>query len=221
MDEDKIRRGPIIIASVKKRSARRAGMSIFLTGLLILSFAAAAGSYLRHLTTEMAVSDAVDMITLKINDTVHSMMVCGEFDYDDLVTLEKDSEGKVSAISSNMSRINTLSSELLSQLVGENETVVLEIEVPIGNLIGSSFTIGRGPEVPVRVVMLTSSFARFKNELSEAGINQTRHQILLELEVDIDVLVPWDTVSTSVISEVMIAETVIVGSTPETYVNWE
>ena len=67
--------------------------------------------------------------------------------------------------------------------------------------------------------MLTSSRADFRNDICSAGINQTRHQIILEVRVDIDVLVPWDTLSTQVVSEVLVAETVIVGSVPKLYLN--
>ena len=69
--------------------------------------------------------------------------------------------------------------------------------------------------------MLTSSYTDYKNELISAGINQTRHQIKLEVVVDIDILVPWDTMSTQVVSEALIAETIIVGKVPETYVDTE
>ena len=68
--------------------------------------------------------------------------------------------------------------------------------------------------------MLTSSHVDFKNELSDAGINQTKHQIKLDVVVDIDVIMPWQTISTQVVSEILIAETVILGDVPDTYLNW-
>ena len=67
--------------------------------------------------------------------------------------------------------------------------------------------------------MLTSSRVDLKNELISAGINQTKHQIKLDVVIDIDVILPWSTVSTRVDSEILVAETVVVGRVPETYFN--
>jgi len=69
----------------------------------------------------------------------------------------------------------------------------------------------------VQIIVLTSSRVEFNNSVVTAGINQTKHQINLEVIVDIDVLIPWDTVSTQVVTEVLIADTVIVGQVPDTF----
>lgn len=95
------------------------------------------------------------------------------------------------------------------------------MKIPFGNLTGLNILMGRGPEVPVRIIYLTSSKVDFRNELTAAGINQTKQQLDLEVTVNIDVLVPWDTESSSVVTEVLIADTVIVGQVPQTYVNVE
>ena len=173
--------------------------------------------YLRDLTSQMATSDAIDQITLTINEVIHRKMSEGTFDYNYFVNLEKDAQGNITAITTNMSRINTLSSEILQEVVNTAGGGDLNLKVPLGNLLGLNLLHGRGPDIPVRVIMLTSSFADFRNDLSSAGINQTRHQIVLEVMVDIDVLIPWETVSTRVVSEVLVAETVIVGQVPEMY----
>ena len=119
-----------------------------------------------------------------------------------------------------MARINALSSELLSDIVHAADGGQLSLSIPVGNVLGSSLLLGKGPEIPVDITMLTSSHVDFKNELSDAGINQTKHQIKLDVVVDIDVIMPWQTISTQVVSEILIAETVILGDVPDTYLNW-
>ena len=81
--------------------------------------------------------------------------------------------------------------------------------------------MGRGPDVPVQIIVLTSSRVEFNNSIVTAGINQTKHQINLEVIVDIDILIPWESQSAEVVTEVMIADTIIVGKVPETYLNME
>ena len=193
--------------------------------ILIVCFLATAitpmSLYLRKVSGEMALSDASDMVTIQINDTVAKMMDEGLFEYDYFVSLQKDEAGRITAITSNMPRINTLSAEILSDIVENARDGGLDIGVPAGNLTGISLLLGRGPEIPVKIIMLTSSRADFRNDIVSAGINQTKHQIILEVVVDIDILMPWETLSTQVVSEILVAETVIVGAVPDTYLNLE
>ena len=115
----------------------------------------------------------------------------------------------------------TCSWELLSDIVKAADGGELSLAIPIGNLLGSSLLLGRGFDIPVDITMLSSSRVDFKNDLISAGINQTKHQMKLDVVIDIDVIMPWRTVSTQVVSEILIAETVIVGKVPQTYLDME
>ena len=63
--------------------------------------------------------------------------------------------------------------------------------------------------------------ASFASEFTSAGINQTRHRILINTSVYISVMLPTGSAGTEVISEAVIAETVIVGDVPDSYTNIE
>lgn len=176
--------------------------------------------FLKNISCRIAVSDACDIVTGQVN-TVISQMMAGEDDREAFISMEKNGEGEITAISSNMARINALSAEILDRVVGATQNRTLDIRVPLGNLTGISLLMGRGPGVPVEIIMLTSSRVEFQNHVITAGINQTRHQLSLEIIVDIDILIPWGTESAQVVTEVMIADTVIVGKVPETYFNMQ
>ncbi len=195
---------------------KAAAFTIFI--LLALTVAIAlVGHYLKNVASEMALSDASDMITAVINDKINEKMSKGQYTYDYFVNLEKDNNGKITAISANMSRINTLSSEILQEVIAATNSGFLNENIPLGNLIGSNLLLGKGPKIPIKITMLTSSYADFRNELEAAGINQVKHQIILEVKVQIDVMMPWEIMSTEVTSEVLIAETVLVGDVPNAY----
>ena len=191
--------------------------AVLLAGIGLLSFLTAAALFLKELSSQIAVSDASDIVTVQINKTVAQLM--GERDYgnDYFVVLEKNDRGEVTAISSNMARINALSAQILDRVVGATDNRTLRVEIPLGNLTGISLLMGRGPSVPVQIIAMTSSRVEFKNSIVTAGINQTKHQIKLEIHVDIDILIPWATKSAQVTTEVLIADTIIVGQVPETY----
>ena len=98
---------------------------------------------------------------------------------------------------------------------------MLLVKFAVGFLPGVCLVLGRGPKVPVKIITMTSSRVEFNNSIVTAGINQTKHQINLEVIVDIDILVPWGTESTQVITEVLIADTIVVGRVPDTYLSME
>lgn len=216
-------RRPVYIGVSFPRIPRRLLLKILCIALCVFALIgiARAAAFLRELTGQMAMSDAIDMVTLAVNETVSRVMAEGDYSYDYFVSLEKDVDGNVAAISTNMSRINAVSAEILSEVVAAAENGTLDIKVPLGNLLGSNILLGKGPDIPVEIITLTSSYIDIENELVSTGINQAKHKILLKIDVDIDILIPWDVLTTTVESNVLIAETVIVGRVPETYVNVE
>ena len=199
----------------------RARIWVVVTMFLIGALLVPSIRFLRRLTIEMALSNVSDVITYAVNDTVGRRLEEENFGYDDFVSLEQNESGEVTALTTNMARVNALSSAVLKDVVTATERGQLDVQVPLGNLLGSTFLLGRGPLINVRIVPLTSSHIELRNELTAAGINQARHQIILEVDVDVSVLIPWNTASTQVSCPVLIAETVIVGSVPQTYFNYE
>ena len=194
-------------------------VGILLSVTAICIFLAGALLFLKNLASDIAVSDASDVVTLSVNKVIADVMGQQDFASDYFVSFSKNESGEVSAISSNMSHINALSAEILDRVVGQTDTNRLTVSIPVGNLSGVSILMGRGFAVPIEIVMLTSSRVEFSNSIVTAGINQTKHQITLDVIVDIDVLIPWGKRTTQVVTDVLIADTVIVGKVPNTYLN--
>ena len=92
-----------------------------------------------------------------------------------------------------------------------------DIGIPLGSLFLPEFLSGKGPVIPVRVLSVRNSDASFVSHFSQAGINQTLHQLTMEVSVDVAVLVLAKTESFPVTSQVVVAETVIVGAVPQTF----
>lgn len=196
----------------------RTALAILTLLSAVIAFTIPAIRYFRTLTGAMAVSNASDTITKSVSDIVNNKMREIAPQQREYVTFLRDVDGEVSAIVTNTSEVNILSSELLNAVVEASDKGDLDLHIPLGNLLGLSFLLGKGPDIPVKITMLTSSRVNFRNALSDAGINQTRHQLLLQVVVDVDVLLPWEISSASISTEVLVAETIIVGHVPETYV---
>ena len=206
-------------AALAPRQRRGLPLALLFILAMLCLFLAAAAVFLKDLSSQIAVSDASDIVTVQINNAIADIMAEQDYSGDYFVSFEKNATGEVTAISSNMARINALSAQILHQVVGATENRTIEIGIPLGNLTGISLLMGRGPNIPVQIVVLTSSRVEFNNSIVTAGINQTKHQINLEVIVDIDILVPWGTENAQVVTEILIADTIVVGQVPDTYLN--
>ena len=214
------RRKPNYVHSEDKgRHKRRSKLGLFLP--LVLIIVAAISWFLGDLATQMAVSDATDIVTKTVNDSINEVIGKGVYGFDYFITLEKDGEGNVTAISSDMTHINTLSTEILNSVIKSTDNGIIKINIPAGNLSGLNLLLNKGPDIQVDIIMLTSSRVDFRNEMVSCGINQAKYQLVLEVTVDIDILVPWGTESATTVTEVIVADTVIVGKVPNTYLNME
>ena len=204
----------------KKRPSRKPRKNRWLRIALLCSavlFLIPAVRFFRTLTGAMAVSNASDRITRTVSCIVEDKMRSPEWLDSPFVTFEKDENGTITAIVTDTARVNILSADLLRAVVAASKAGDLNLGIPLGDLLGSSLFLGRGPRIPVRVTLLTSSRVEVSNVLTDAGINQTRHQLLLTVQVDADVLLPWEIRSARIVTPVLISETVIVGSVPQTY----
>lgn len=199
-----------------RRSPRRRLVLAFACLLLLLLIPVL--RFFRSLTGAMAVSNASDLITRTVSDIVEGKMRSPEWQEGAFVSFEKDETGAITAIFTDTARVNILSADLLSAVVAASAAGDLDLRIPLGDLLGMSLFLGRGPRIPVRITLLTSSRVEVSNVLTDAGINQTRHQLLLTVLVDADVLLPWEIRSARIVTPVLISETVIVGSVPQTYV---
>lgn len=153
-----------------------------------------------------------------INDAVDGLIEKGDIHYDRIVYFEKDLDGRITALKTNMSEVNRLKTDTL-QLIND-EILALDqtrLGIPLGSLFLPEFLSGRGPVIPVQIISIRNSDASFSSAFSQAGINQTLHKLNMRVSVDVAVLVFGQTDIFTVTSEVVVAETIIVGDVPDTF----
>ena len=185
---------------------------------LLLALPVAVVLHMKPVVVDLATartSNAVNRIVVAaVNDAVDS----GRINYEQLVDFDKDAEGHVTALRSNMAAFNRLQASIADDILQRMaEVSSTDLAIPIGTLTGSPLLAGRGPCLRVRMQSVGTATARFDNQFSSAGINQTRHRIILDVDVHVSILLPGLTTYTKVSNEISVAETVIVGGVPETY----
>lgn len=201
-----------------RKTHRPQGIWMLLTAVtgigLALFFIAQLNARLHPILLELALTQTSNHITSAIDKAVSDQAVA----YTDLVTLERSENGDIIALTSNMARANVLRGQLLDTALTELEGLeTLEFKIPLGTICDWDLLSGIGPDVSVRILYTGTASAEFQNTFSSAGINQTCHQIVFHINADISVLLPGRQYQTSVDTNVCVAETVIVGKVPETY----
>lgn len=153
-----------------------------------------------------------------INDAIDVQIEIGNIQYERIVYFEKDLDGRITALKTNMSEVNRLKTDILSLINDEILAMdTTELGIPVGSLVFPEFMSGRGPEIPVEILSIRNSDAAFESSFTEAGINQTLHQLSMNVIVDVSILVFGKTLTFTVSSQVVVAETIIVGDVPDTY----
>lgn len=153
-----------------------------------------------------------------INKAIDRQIETGNILYERIVYFEKDLDGRITALKTNMSEVNRLKTDILSII--NDEILALDtsdIGIPMGSLILPELLSGRGPVIPVRILSIRNSDATFNSKFTEAGINQTLQQLTMDISVDVAILVLGGTDIFTVSSQVVVAETIIVGQVPDTF----
>ena len=153
-----------------------------------------------------------------INDAIDKQIDLGNIQYDRIVYFEKDLDGRITALKTNMTEVNRLKTAILNLI--NDEILALDttdITIPIGSLMLPEFFSGRGFGIPIQILSIRNSDASFQSYFTEAGINQTLQQLTMDVSVDVSVLVLGKTESFTVSSQVVVAETIIVGQVPDTF----
>lgn len=164
---------------------------------------------------EVQVKNATSDLT---NDAIAEQIANGVIQYDRIVYFEKDLDGRITALKTNISEVNRLKTDILNIINDKILTMdTSDLGVPLGSLFLSELLSGRGPAIPVHILSIRNSDATFLSNFTQAGINQTLHQLTMLVSVDVAILILGQTDTFTVASEVVIAETVIVGDVPNTY----
>ena len=166
----------------------------------------------------MATARVSNTVNRIVSAAVNEAVADGEIDYQNFVIFDKDDTGHITALRSNVAEVNRMQGRIADEILARlAEVSTSELEIPLGTLTGSALLAGRGPNLHVRMQAVGSASATFRNLFTAAGINQTRHQIFLDVDVYMSILLPGMKTSTKVSNEIAVAETVIVGGVPDTY----
>lgn len=173
---------------------------------------------LRPVVAEIAAARAQNTMTAVVEHAITAGLAAREVSYADFVTIQRDESGAITALTTDMAKMNLLRSELTAAILEALKGVdVSDVQVPLGSLFDLEPLWAKGPALKAKAMTVGTMRAEFDSQFTSAGVNQTLHRIWLEVDVPMTLLLPGGEVETALHTRLCVAETVIVGKVPDTF----
>ena len=189
---------------------------------LFLIFLCLSVVYLECVVNPLIVSTAKQSIfslsTSAVSDAVYEVLSTENLTYDDLVTISYDSDGNVKLIN-----LETIKMNLIARQFYKVAQVYLDemgkngVGISVGAFTGLPFLAGLGPKINIKLENIGAMTSTFESVFTSAGINQTNHAIYIRLYASVNLLLPAYRGAVDSVTEMLVAESVIVGKVPEVY----
>lgn len=200
---------------------------IILLPAVVIVLVATVGAFIflehkiKSVRDELSVLEANTIASSALTAGLETALEKFKINYDDIVTFEYDSEGKIKALSTDILILNTLGNEIGTNTDNViNEIGVYCIRVPLTSLVGIQLLSGIGPQIPFFVTMRGITSTTFENEFGDEGINQTRHQIFMNVKIKTYIIFSGEVTVVEYDSKICIAESIIVGVAPGTFADF-
>lgn len=202
----------------RRYGRRHGGWWLVMLFALLTATGALATARLHRIFLEYAANVCEDSAIQEINNLMQEEVFSDPETYENMVILERDSENHVTALRTDVIAIGQIKAKLVNGLferLGDLENTT--VEVPLGSVFAPHFFSGMGPSVDIGMAGLTQMEAEFVSAFSAAGINQTRHNIIIEIHAGFRILTPLGGDDREIVSTFPVTDTVIVGTVPERY----
>ncbi|AJQ27842.1 sporulation protein YunB [Pelosinus fermentans] len=177
-------------------------------------------THLKPTLLAIAETKATFIATQSINQVI-SDRVNLNIDPQTLMNVTLDSRGRVVLIQPNTMEFNKIAADTTIKVQDKLKEISEEqINIPMGQIFGSQLLASMGPNITVTVIPIGTVQVKVIDKFEQAGINQTRHMIYLIATTQIRIVVPLVSKSISVDTQMPIAEYVVVGDVPNTYVQF-
>lgn len=167
---------------------------------------------------KLCINEAQHIATNISNEEARNIME--KYNYNDLVTIVKDKDNNIAMIQANTTVINNIISEINVNILNNiKDNTNSNIHVYLGSILGLKMLSGMGPKITAKIANTGNVKTTLKSEFTSAGINQTLHKIYIEIQLDVSILTPYNSINTNVTNQVLLAESVIIGTVPNSYYN--
>lgn len=169
------------------------------------------------LAQEAAISELNSEITKNVNRIIHEISNQNGINLAELIHI--DSNGNNSMfMTTDYNAVNRIKSSLAINIQEEMDKLsIIETKIPIGMLFSDTLMTGAGINVPVKIFVANEIDIQFYSDFSDAGINQTRCRMWIEIKIPTKVAGVISYQEDNIVTQVPLAEKIILGNVPEVY----
>ncbi len=187
----------------------------FILSVILIAFVRS-----RKLILLTAKSEAETIMLRAVDSATVEVLNSEDFSYDKLAVVSKNQEGTILGIEINSSKADILKSKLAQKITEIlNEKSRFTVSIPFGNFFNNEYLTGFGPDLKFKIQMANTASLNFKSAFEESGINNTLHQIIITVDIPANIIITGGSDTFSVKTNVLAAQTVIVGQTPDSFTN--
>lgn len=202
----------------RKNTLARLIVSLALTAVTALTVFIIIEVRITPVLNAMAESRAKNIASEAVNDAVQRVLCEKNLRYENLVNVTTNDEDMITSVTVDSVEMNRLCAEIRGIITDTlNSLGERTVSIPIGSLTGIDMFTGKGPRLDIAVTLSGSATTGIVNDFRTAGINQTRHQMILEVKTKVYAITQNGNISTEISNSIVVAETVIVGEVPEIY----
>lgn len=202
----------------RKKLKRRLRFAAVLLFLSLCAVALFCDTYIRPLVVSAAEDAAVKQVNIAVNRAISEILSDNNEKYSGITATVYGDNNSVKSVKTDAVKLNLLKSDIEACIANTaSKSSGGKVEISLGTLIGNDWTLGRGPNLSFKFDTENTSVGEFYDSFTAAGINQTKYSLRLKVTTDIVLLIPWHTERVSVKTDVVIADQIIVGQTPNSY----
>lgn len=167
-----------------------------------------------------------------------------EFDFTDIADITYDNNGNVSTYSVNSAALSEINSQATRRIEdffaslnrgdpifysdydafdytdGAAERMIHDptlVEIPLGQVTGNTVLANLGPRIPINLEVIGTVRTNITREQTEFGINGVWISFYLNVEADVQVIIPFTSEVTTVTSQIYIDGGALMGDVPHFY----
>lgn len=197
---------------------------IILTFIFIRRFSEKSENILLNYAEKNNLKLAAILINESLNNTINKL------EYNDLINIEKDIDGKITSLDFNEIESNkilyTFTNEILKNInKAEIDKVNLEYfnkkdtiyYVPIGVIYNTKVLTDIGPKIPFKTSILGSVDTSISSNIKEYGINNSLIELFLNIKLYVQVILPFTSKTLEIQKQIYLERKIIQGQIPNYY----
>ncbi|MCQ2455508.1 MAG: sporulation protein YunB [Clostridia bacterium] len=174
----------------------------------------------RPIAIDYAISNAEGRLLSFADNAIIGILSDKNYTYQNISVINRDSANNITGIELNSNMVSIIKSKISRYISSRISGECFEkVSIPIGTLISSDFFYGLGPRIKFGFQFFEGISVKIENKFVDCGINQVMHQIVLKIKLTGTVITLGKSKSFETGTSAVIAQTVIVGKVPQTYLN--